>query len=521
MSLLSIAFVLSLFASLVLTRVVRDVADRFGFVDKPDGRRKIHARAIPVGGGIAVLMATVFTLAVLTCGAGPLQAEAQEHASELLGLLLALGVICAVGVLDDMGYLRGRQKLAGQIVAVGIVIYFGVLVEHISILSWDIELGLLAVPFTAFLLLGAINSLNLLDGMDGLLSCIGLIITLALGVMALLGGHWLAASLALALAGALLGFLCYNFPPATIFLGDSGSMVLGLAIGVLAIQSSLKGPATIALAAPLAALAVPILDTTAAILRRKLTGRSLYTTDRGHLHHCLLSRGFSNRRVLFLVSLFCLVTAAGALASLALKNELVAILAALAVAAILIGVRLFGYAEFMLAKQSLVTVTSSFLRLRPRAQAHATEVQLQGSANWKDLWDAFVTSAEDLNLKRFHLDLNAPAIHEGYHGRWECRGSEAEDSTLWFLEIPLLAGGQTVGRVEVAGHRDDEPEWAKIARLSPLITQVEATISALADSRSPRARPVTNANGAPHSVSSFKKGPALPESPSLPALDPA
>src|SRR5262249_8496162 len=101
-----------------------------------------------------------------------------------------------------------------------------------------------------------------------------------------------------ALAGALLGFLRYNFPPATIFLGGSGSMLVGLVIGVLAIQSSLKAPATIALVAPLATLAIPIIDTAAAIVRRKLTGRSTYTTDRGHLHHCLLSKGFSSRGVL-------------------------------------------------------------------------------------------------------------------------------------------------------------------------------------------------------------------------------
>src|SRR5581483_6199758 len=121
-------------------------------------------------------------------------------------------------------YLRGRHKLVGQCIAVGIVIVGGVRVEHIHLFDWTLELGLLSVPFTGFILLGAINSLNLIDGMDGLLSSVGLIITLAMGALAAVGHHWIAACIALSLAGALLGFLRYNFPPASIFLGDAGSM---------------------------------------------------------------------------------------------------------------------------------------------------------------------------------------------------------------------------------------------------------------------------------------------------------
>src|SRR5215472_9997611 len=126
------------------------------------------------------------------------------------------------------------------------------------------------------------------------------------------------------------------------FLGDSGSMLIGLVIGVLAIKSSLKGPATVALAAPAALLIVPIFDTTAAILRRKLTGRSIYSTDRGHIHHCLLRYGWGTRRTLLLVSCFCLLTAGGALASRIFQKDLLALLSAVGVVAILIAGRLFG-----------------------------------------------------------------------------------------------------------------------------------------------------------------------------------
>src|SRR5204863_5259620 len=133
---------------------------------------------------------------------------------------------------------------------------------------------------------------------DGLLSSVGLIICLAMGSMAFLTGSWATACVAMALAGAMLGFLRYNFPPASIFMGDCGSMLVGLVVGVLAIQGSLKGPATAALAAPLALLTIPIFDTLAAIVRRKMTGRSVYATDRGHLHDCMLQRGLTARHVL-------------------------------------------------------------------------------------------------------------------------------------------------------------------------------------------------------------------------------
>src|SRR5205807_323940 len=210
------------------------------------------------------------------------------------GLAAAACVIAAVGVLDDYRGLRGRHKVAGQLLAVGIVMACGVWFRSVSLFGPPTELSWwIAYPLTAFWLLGAINSLNLIDGMDGLLGSVGGIICASLAVMAFLNAQYQASIIAIALAGSLVGFLWYNFPPASIFLGDCGSMLIGLVVGVLAIESSLKGPATVALAVPAALLVIPIFDTSTAILRRTLTGRSIFTTDRGHLHHCLQGRGLS------------------------------------------------------------------------------------------------------------------------------------------------------------------------------------------------------------------------------------
>jgi UDP-GlcNAc:undecaprenyl-phosphate GlcNAc-1-phosphate transferase len=484
---LLLLFGVSLALSLVLTPLFRALALRCGLVDRPDGRRKTHARVTPVAGGIVILVSAGIALLSLALTT---QAFPEDHAGSVdttIGLVLASVLICLVGVMDDFAMLRGRHKLLGQALAIAIVMAFGLRIETVALFHWHIELGLLAIPFTAFFLLGAVNSLNLLDGMDGLLTMIGVIILAAMTVMAALGGHWLPAVTAVVLVGSLLGFLRYNFPPATIFLGDSGSMLIGLAIGVLAIQSSLKGPATMALAAPLATLTIPILDTTAAIIRRKLTGRSIYSTDRGHLHHCLLNRGLSTRSVLLWVSFFCLFTVSGALVSLALKNESVALLSGAMVVCILVGIRIFGYGEFLLARNRLLSMAASFMRLRgPRKEPRASEVRLQGSVPWQDIWQQLVVCAGELNLKNVCLDVNAPLIHEGYHARWDSQHEESENPRLWFAEMPLMVQEQAIGRLEVAGHRDYEAVSTKISVLAELVESIEARVLEAVESSRPR-----------------------------------
>jgi UDP-GlcNAc:undecaprenyl-phosphate GlcNAc-1-phosphate transferase len=460
--------VASFFACFLLTPLARSVAARYGLVDHPDNRRKMHARPVPLAGGIAILVSVVAVLGAGLLLPGPLAADFAPHAAHFVGLLLAAMAICALGVLDDFQCLRGRHKLLGQVMAVGIVIGFGVQIRSIHLLGVDVELGMLAIPVTLLWLLGAINSLNLLDGMDGLLGSVGFIVTAAMAAMAVLGGQWAAAFVALALAGALLGFLCYNFPPASVFLGDAGSMLTGLVIGVLGIESSLKGPATVALVAPLAILTIPFLDTLAAIVRRKLTGRSIYETDRGHLHHCLLRRGLTARGALLLISLLCLVTGVGALASLALRNELIAIMATVVVIFILVATRLFGRAELELFAKRLVHFTSSFLEVPGEGKSRRLEVHLQGTTGWHELLEAVTTQAFELNLQAASLKVSAPALHEEYHGQWQRFEEELDGATLWHIEIPLAVQGRTVGRLQVSGFQDPEPLVGKVA----VITQV-------------------------------------------------
>jgi UDP-GlcNAc:undecaprenyl-phosphate/decaprenyl-phosphate GlcNAc-1-phosphate transferase len=460
----------------VLTPIARALGTRYGLCDHPDGGRKMHPRPIPVLGGIVILLSGTAGLCTALVAPNPFRDTLHEQLPHLLGLLLGAVVICGVGTIDDFRRLRGRYKLLGQLVAVAIVMASGLSVQRIRLFDWQLELGLLAIPFTVFWLLGAINSLNLIDGMDGLLGSMGLIISLAMAAMAILGQQWGAACLAIALAGAMLGFLPYNLPPASIFLGDSGSMLIGLVVGVLALQSSLKAPATVALAAPIAVLTIPIFDTAAAIIRRKLTGRSLYVADRGHLHHCLLRRGLSSGRVLLAISTFCLLSLAGALASLACNHELLALLSALAVVAILITTRVFGYTEFLLAKDHLVATAVSLFPRPANGSAHQIEIRLQGSIDWKVLWTKLTVVAAQLRLASIRLEVSAPAGHEAYHACWNRLHNSSGDPSVWRAQIPLLAERHPFGLLEVTGLRESTWDGLAVARMVQLVEDYLALV---------------------------------------------
>ncbi|MCU0979138.1 MAG: undecaprenyl/decaprenyl-phosphate alpha-N-acetylglucosaminyl 1-phosphate transferase [Pirellulaceae bacterium] len=445
-------FLVALLSSLLLTPVVRRWALRWGIVDHPDEHRKLHDGAMPLAGGLAVMGGFCLALAVALAWSPNWRDRFAGDWGFLAGLLSASAVIGIVGLLDDRYRLRGRQKLFGQIVAAAILIWSGLLIESIAIFAWRIELGLLAIPFTLFWLLGATNALNLIDGVDGLATSVGIVLSLAVSVMALMTGHLTEAMLAMAVAGSLAGFLVYNISPASIFLGDAGSMFIGLAVGALAIRCSLKGPATIALAAPTALLAVPILDVTMAILRRTLMGRSIYSADRGHLHHRLIHLGFGPRNTVLVIALLCAVTAVGALISEYAQNDVMAISAVAAVVSVLAVSRLFGHHEFMLLLRRTKHVVVSLLPLGSRGGTRRGESQdrLHGSGQWNELWETLVAFAERFDLSSVHLNVHLPALGEEYRASWNRKAVPA-DTDLWHSDIPLIVDSLAVGRLRITG----------------------------------------------------------------------
>lgn len=286
------AFLIALVTAYLLTPAVRMLARRSGALDKP-GQRKIHKQTLPLLGGVAIYAG--FCLAVLlTLGARNLQ---------LRGILVGATLIVLLGVLDDFRPLPAKLKFLGQVcIAALVVIFFRVRIEWLTNpFSGMVYLGRLGIPLTILWFVAVINTVNLSDGLDGLAAGISSIAAATLFLIAWKAGQLQVLVLTAALAGGSLGFLRYNFNPAKIFMGDSGSMFLGFILAAVAVQGAMKSAATIALAVPILALGVPVFDTSFAIIRRYINGRPIYEADSDHLHHRLLQMGLNQRQAVLLM----------------------------------------------------------------------------------------------------------------------------------------------------------------------------------------------------------------------------
>ena len=307
---LFVALAAAAVVSFLLTPLVRRIAIRYGAIDLPDERR-VNKRPVPRGGGVAVAIAFIsVTLAMLGLNVVTefVVIPPSVQFNELVGLLLGGALATAFGVVDDALDLRARWQFAGQLGLALFAIAMGYVVDFIAnpVGTGLIRLaGPAAIGFSVLWIAGMINSINFIDGLDGLSSGIGLIAAVTLGVISLTPqvGQPLIAVLCFALAGSLLGFLRWNFHPATIFAGTSGVMFLGYTLALL----SILGVAKVAVA--MLVLGVPIIDAFWIIVRRLAQRRSPFSPDRGHLHHRLLDVGLSHRQTVLLIYAICIALA--------------------------------------------------------------------------------------------------------------------------------------------------------------------------------------------------------------------
>jgi len=469
-----IALVIACVASSALTLLVYKTAPRFELTDKPDNHRKLHARPTALGGGLAVFLATSIVLVGLLVLPTAFRSVLQEHWTELLALPLAGALIVIVGLADDRIGLRGRQKLAGQIAAASIVIAGGLVIREIGIFGQQIALGPLSLPFTLLWLLGAMNALNLLDGLDGLAAMVGIILVSTSGALAVMTGNTQIAIIAFVFAASLLGFMPFNFPPARIFLGDAGSMLIGLVVGTLAIQGSFKGAGTVLLAAPLAIWTIPMFDTGAAVIRRTLAGRSVYVTDRSHLHHRLMDRLGSHLRVLGWVGFTCVLTSAAALISVFLKSDLIAISTCVAVVSIYVVANVFGRGELLLLVSRLRRIGLSLLPRGVRSQAGNSEVSLpaRNSQQWDFLWETVRDAAEELDLSQVRVHVRLSMSHSAFDAFWE-QPRAADLDRCWQIEVPLFIEDRAAGRLSIVAKRNAKAASEDVQRMLGLIEQIE------------------------------------------------
>ena len=485
MAIAAAALGLAFLISYLLTPLVRRAAIRYDFVDRPDGKRKIQSNPVALGGGIMLLIAAPLVVGIVIAWWGPdlwlMTSQASKEPGAIIGLAIAGILLAVVGLLDDGFGLRGSYKLLWQMIAAGLVMGTGLSVPKIGIFDYVLPLGTLGSLFAIVWLLGAINSFNLIDGVDGLAGSVGVVFSLTFGVIAILGGQQLEAIIAFALAGALLGFLRFNFPPATIYLGDAGSMFIGLVLGTIALRCSIKQAATLAFAAPLAIWSIPMFDSLAAVLRRKLTGRSIYATDRGHIHHVLLTRGMSALQAVSFIVFLCSITCVGAIVSLYFKIEWLGFATVLAVIGFLIFTRVFGHVEFVLLNARLFGFGRFLSRTATSEgddEAKHTRVSLQGTRQWEELWGALVESAQKFHLVKMQLNLSLPRLHESFYATWSKPGRHSKDLS-WQADIPLIVDGQSVGRLHVTGLQNEEYASKEMNQFIDFVETLELQLNLL------------------------------------------
>ncbi len=282
-----LAMVVAFLISFAATPVVIGIAKKIKAIDVPKDERRVHKKPIPLIGGLAIFYG--FLISVLCfC----------DIDEPIIGILLGAMVIVITGVIDDKYSLPAKLKLLMQIVAAVIVLVFGVEIKYIEnpFTNEYITFGWLSIPITIIWIAGVTNAVNLTDGLDGLAAGISTIASLSLLILIMFTDNLNLAIITAALAGAGFGFLPYNFNPAKIFMGDTGSMFLGYMLACISVQGLMKTYTVISFAMPILVLGLPIFDTIFAIVRRLVTGRSIMSPDRGHLHHRLLDMGFSQRQ---------------------------------------------------------------------------------------------------------------------------------------------------------------------------------------------------------------------------------
>jgi UDP-GlcNAc:undecaprenyl-phosphate/decaprenyl-phosphate GlcNAc-1-phosphate transferase len=448
-------FIGSLLLSFIFTKLVRDTAVRKGWVTGPVHERHLHSSAVPRLGGVAIvfsfLMATGLALIAARFSANTDTISLRP----LLTILPPAILIFLLGIYDDIHTAGPYLKFSVQAVAGSMLFAGGLRILDLPVLfgahqfSWFVGL-----PMTILWVMAITNAFNLIDGLDGLAAGSALFSTLVVFVVALFGNFSLISLISLALAGAVLGFLRYNFNPATIFLGDCGSLFIGFMLSALALFGAQKAPTIIAVAIPVVSFGLPILETSLSVVRRFISGRPVFTADREHIHHKLLQRGLSHRQV---VIVLYGVSAIFALLSLFLLwptgSTLGLVLSVLGMG-IWIGVQHLGYLEFWeIRRVAQRTMEQRHVFVKNLAIRRATE-ELKVSESLQQICRVLIAAFESNDFDAFELrpQFSGPSTPAGFHLLeiedtphlcWRKNGSISGSNTgsMWSMSLDLVSAG--------------------------------------------------------------------------------
>ena len=457
------AFVLTALISFFLTRSVRSVAVSNGWVCAPDAGRHVHSESVPRLGGVAIFVSFISMTALLVAITIFFRLNA-GLSNNILYVLFPGTLIFLLGLYDDFRPVNPYVKFVVQAVAGTLLFFGGFKVFQLPLLFGEQIFGWIALPLTILWVLWITNAFNLIDGIDGLAAGSALFSTITVFVVSLVSGNSATSLLAVVLAGAVLGFLRFNFNPATIFLGDCGSLFIGFMLSALALAGAQKTPTIIAVAIPVVSFGLPILETTISVLRRWIAGQPLFGADREHIHHMLLDRGFSQRQV---VIILYGVSALFGLLSLFLLypgGATLGIVLFVLGAGIWIGVQRLGYHEFFelsrvaqrTIEQKRIIKNNLALRRAERELAKAeTLVDLRrvlDHAFRSGDFDGYELRIDPIFIEITLVESSRSVLEQ--HGEqllisWSKPGSEPCGEASWSLALDLTSNAQKFGSFSV------------------------------------------------------------------------
>jgi UDP-GlcNAc:undecaprenyl-phosphate GlcNAc-1-phosphate transferase len=450
-------FFLSLLSAFVLTWYVRDFATTHGWVAVPTQERHLHSSPLPRLGGVAIFLSfsACMGLAVFWALHQP-RMYATFSLKTLMTILVPASLVFLLGVYDDIRGVGPYFKFSVQGIAATMLFMGGLRIVNIPVVFGNHRLPwFVGLPLTILWVLAITNAFNLIDGLDGLAAGSALFSTLVAFVVALLNGPSLVTVMTIALAGAILGFLRFNFNPATIFLGDSGSLFIGFVLSALALAGAQKAPTIVAVAIPVVSFGLPILETALSIARRLISGRPLFTADREHIHHKLLQHGMTHRQVVILLYGVSAVFATLSLFLLWPTGSSLGLVLVVLGIGIWIGVQHLGYLEFgELARVAHRTLDQPQIFVNNMAIRRATE-ELKVARDYEQVgrilvaafggndFDSFELKLELLPGEPVPIDTSEPpaARRGGLTFHWHKAGPQKapDRSAVWTITLDLIS----------------------------------------------------------------------------------
>jgi len=480
-------FVIATITSLVVTPLIRRLAERWNLLDVPLDARRVHSKAVPRLGGVAVHASVVIALSTLPFVDNLLTQSLRAHAPDLLVTFIPATLVLLLGVYDDLHGTNATVKFVGLgLIALLFYVMGGRITDVAIPLAGSFHLPpLLSLLITVTWLVGLANAFNLIDGVDGLASGAALFSSLVILIISLSQDNPLMIVVTLVLCGALVGFLRYNFNPASIFLGDSGALFIGFTLAALSVVGTQKATTAVAVITPMLAFAFPVVDTTLTMMRRAISRRPLFQGDNEHIHHMLLARGWSQKEVV--LALYAVCAGFGLLAAISTKTSspLTGLVLFVIFVVVIVAVGHLRYHEMDEIRAGVKrTVGDRRLRIANNIRVRRASLALSKASDLRALLQAVSEMLEfdqfayaDLRLGRIgEADINAQALKTSTNGSsaeelmlrngrihwiWRRTGLDVDDvrasMNFWSFRLPLCTDNDEWGLMDLFKALDSEP----------------------------------------------------------------